>query len=200
MILDQNHLETRENLIRYFTRYLENELTKVNSAFRFIRIESPVLLADDRAAVRPTTVYGAHVAAKNLLDQKIGPKYKLPLVMWEYGKIFQTFKKQVLETNVLTYNVLFSKTTGKDYVPVVVRSIKAMLRKQCGKIFSADESDCGLSIFSHDSDEVLVHIQERNDFTGGRDIEVVCFLDRCTEANIQFEFGKIRRAPPIDKK
>ena len=206
MILNQNHLETRENLIRYFTRYLELELAKVNPAFRFFRIESPILFVNDKSAVRHTTMYAAHVAASNLLEAKTGPKYKLPLVIWEHGKTFQVGKKQTTESYTLEYNVLYSKSTSTQYMPILVRSWKTMLRKQCGKIFAADESDTGLSIFAHDSDTVLLHIQERSGDVGlshkvpvCRDIEVVCNLDACTEANLQFEFGKIRRGS-VDKK
>jgi hypothetical protein len=199
MILSQNHLDTRENLIRYFTRYFDLELTKVNQAFRFIRIESPVLLSDDRSAIRPTMAYGAYAAAKELLNTKIGPKFRLPLVCWEHGKIFQVGKKTTTESYGLNYHVLYSKTTGTAYMPVIVRTWKTMLRKQCGKIFTADEDDKGITLFAHDSDEQLVHIQERTDFDGGKAIEVACNLDVCTKTNIHFEFGKIRRSP-VDKK
>jgi hypothetical protein len=195
----EDHLETRENLIRYFTRYLQMELTKVNPAFRFIRIESPVLLADDKSAIRPTTVYGAYSAAKELVDAK-GSKTKLPMVVWEHGKVFEINKRHVTEFYVLEYHLLFSKTTGIKYMPVVLRSWKTMLRKQCGKIFTADEDDSGITIFCHETDTELVRIRERDDYPGGKNIEMVCNLDVCAKANIQFEFGKIRRAPALDKK
>ena len=203
MFLNENHLETREDLIRYFTRYLGMELSKVNPAFRFIRIETPILLPNDKgmsSALRQTTSSGAYYVSRELLNSKTEGKYKLPLVIWQHGRIFRTRKRHTIETYVLEFEVLFSKTTGAQYMPGIIRCCDSMLRKKCGKVFKADESDTGISIFTHDTDIELVNIHERTDFWGGKSIEITFDLEACTKVNIQHEFGKIRRAAPIDKK
>jgi hypothetical protein len=194
--INETEIETRENLIRYFTRYLGIELNKVNPAFRFIQIETPVM----STVLRQTTALGAYSASRELLNSKTGPKYRLPLVLWQHGKIFKPFKHQSYEISTLEYQVLFSKTTGVQYFPVIVRCCESMLRKQCGKIFKADEDVNGISIFTHDTDLELVYIHERMDFWGGKNIEISFNLDICTKVNIQHEFGKIRRSHPLDKK
>ena len=203
MYLNENHLETRESLIRYFTRYLGMELGKVNPAFRFIRIETPILLPNDKGmstVLRPTTSSSAYHVSRELLNSKTEGKHKLPLVIWQHGRIFRTSKRHTKETYVLEYEVLYGKTTGAQYMPGIIRCCESMLRKQCGKIFKADEDDTGISIFTHDTDQELVHIHERADFWGGKNIEITFDLDARTKVNIQHEFGKIRRAAPIDKK
>lgn len=194
MYTNENELDTRENLIRYFTRYLGIELGKVNPAFRFSRIESPILVSEK--TLRNTTALGAYAAIRDLLNPKIGPKLKLPVVIWQHGK---TFKKSI-ERYTLEYQVLFSKTTAFQYLPSIVRCCEIMLRKQCGKIFTADQDASGISIFAHDTDLEMARIQERFDFSSGKNIELVFFMDTITIVNIQHEFGKIRRAAPLDKK
>jgi hypothetical protein len=194
---NDNELETRENLIRYFTRYLSLELNKVNPAFRFIRIETPVLtmrktLRGEAWTPRKSMTAAAFNAAQELLTEKTSPKYRLPLVIWQHGKILDQREIYTLE-----YQILFSKTTGAKYFPVVVRCCEIMLRKQCGRVFKADEDDADISIFSHDDDIGLVRIRESTSFPGGKNIGVVFNLDTCTPLNIQHEFGKIRPAPPI---
>lgn len=203
MYFNENHLETREDLIRYFTRYLGMELTKVNPAFRFIRIETPILIGSDKGAfgLRPNTALGAYTASRELLNPNIGSKLKLPVVLWEHGKIFVSQKRQqIKEFYVLCYNVLFSKTTGAKYMPGIIRCCEAMLRKKCGKVFKADEDETGISIFSHDTDLELVCIKERADFWGGKNVEITFQLDTCANVSLLHEYGKIRRVPALDKK
>ena len=195
-----NELETRDNLIRYFTRYLNLELNKVNPAFRFVRIETPVLtlrktLRGDAWTPRRNMTLAAFGAAEELLKTRTGPKYRLPLVIWQHGKIVDRQEAYTLE-----YQILFSKTTGAKYLPVVIRCCETMLRKQCGRIFKADEDAFNVSMFTQDDELKLVHIQESTDFPEGKNIGIVFDLDACTTINIQYEFGKIRRAAPLDKK
>ena len=186
----EHELETREDLIRYFTRYLELELRKINSAFHFIRIETPVMY---KGKLRQGTIEATCDEAEILKQQT--PKHNFPFVVWQHGKVFRTRK----EVYTLEYQILFSKTTGARYFPKVLRSSTAMMRKQCGKVFVADENANGVSIFTHDTDQELARILE-TDFWGGKAIEIVIFMDAVTKVNIQHEFGKIRRALPIDKR
>ena len=192
-----NDLETRENLIRYFTRYLGLELNKMNPAFRFIRIETPILVRKTlrgESAPRLNMASAAYDAAREFLTTKTGQKYRLPLVIWQHGKVFELKKTQEFYT--LEYQILFSKTTGANYFPIVVRSCETMLRKQCGGVVRTDETT-GVSFFSDDFELATV---KESEFWGGKSIGIVFRLDACTIANLQHEFGKIRRSPPLDKK
>jgi hypothetical protein len=137
-------------------------------------------------------------AAREFLESKTGPKYRLPLVIWQHGKVFEIERSQ--EIYSLEYQILFSKTTGARYFPIIVRSCETMLRKQCGKIFRADEDENSISLFLYDGDLELAHIRENSDFWGGKNIGIVFNLEPCTTVNLQYEFGKIQRVPTLDKK
>ena len=121
----EHELETRDSLIEYFTRNLRLELTRMNSAFRFVRIETPILVQD---ALRSDMTMPAYNACVTLMNGFSAGKFRLPLVVWQYGKIFDDNS----ELCSLQYNVLYSKTTGMPYLPVILQTISMMLGKHCG--------------------------------------------------------------------
>jgi len=199
MFVNETELEARENLIRYFSRYLHTELVLVNPAFKFFRIETPVVAYTDKGlSLRPTTKQGAYDASRELLRPQT--KLKLPLVIWQHGKVFKVVKKQTHELYTLDFHVLYSKTTGTQYRPLMIRSCDHMLRKQCGSVVLLDEDAMGVSIHSYETDQRLAQIRERNDYWGGKCVEISFDMDTCTKVNINHEFGKIRRSPLTSEK
>lgn len=204
----QHQLETRDALVEYFTRYLGRELSKVNSAFRLMRIETPILLPfsvdkgklqmvqirldNEELVLRQNTITGAYEASKDILTGKAGPKHKLPIVVWQHGKVFEKINGVLKENYHLEYQVLFSKTTGMPYNPVVVQALSNMVYKQCGATRETSTPET-FYIFAEDNDDLLVSVRERDDFWAGKNIEVVLNLDHCTLAAIRHEKQTAKR-------
>jgi len=167
----EHELENRDSLIDYFTRNLRLELTKMNSAFRFVRIESPILVDDtlrsDMTAPACTT----------LLNGIPLGKYRLPLVIWQHGKVFFHWDNYV-EFYSLQYNIIFSKTTGMAYLPTIMQNISTMIGKQCGPTISTSENGIE-TISSASSEKLLVSIQEREIEVLGKSIEIKFDMDNC---------------------
>lgn len=204
----QHQLETRDSLVEYFTRYLERELGKINSAFRFMRIETPILLPftvdkgklqtvkirldNEELVLRQNTMTGAYEASRDILTGKAGPKHKLPIVVWQHGKVFGKHNSVLKELYNLEYQVLFSKTTGMPYSPIIAQACGNMVYKQCGPT-REDVKPESLDAYAEDNGDLLLSIRERTDFWAGKNIEVVLNLDTCTLAAIRHEKQSTKR-------
>lgn len=198
----QHHLETRDSLVEYFTRCLERELGKINSAFRFMRIETPILLPftvdkgklqtvqirldNEELVLRQNTMTGAYEASKDILSGKAGQKHKLPIVVWQHGKVFEKINGVLKEFYHLEYQVLFSKTTGMPYSPTIAQACVNMVYKQCGATHEVVKPESFIT-YAEDNNDLLFSIRERDDFWAGKNIEVVLNLDHCTLASIRHE-------------
>jgi hypothetical protein len=198
----QHQLETRDALVEYFTRTLSRELKKVNAAFEFMRIETPILLPfsvdkgrlqtvnirleNEDLVLRQNTATGAYEASKDILTGKAGPKQKLPIVVWQHGKIFERVNGVTKELTHLEYQILFSKTTGMPYDPVVAQACGNMVFKQCGPIHEVVEPE-SYHAYAEDNRDLLISMTQRNDFWAGKNIEVILNLDHCTLAAIRHE-------------
>jgi len=207
---NEHQLETRDSLITYFTRYLGRELGKINSAFRFMRIETPILLPftvdkgklqtvmirldNEELVLRENTVTGAYEASLEILSGKTGPKQRLPIVIWQHGKIFERVKGKIREAYRLEYQILYSKTTGMPYEPVIAHACSTMMTRQCGDM---DEKAVPGSFhgYAKDNNDLLVQVKQRDDFWAGNNIEVVIDMDHAVLATIQQEkIVKMKRA------
>jgi hypothetical protein len=184
MYYSELEIETRESLINNITRKLSMELTQVNSAFRFCRIETPIL-TDNK--LRGSTIPESYVVARLILNGSLIGRQRLPIVIWQHGKIFTQTSEEIY---TLEYHVLFSNTTGKDYRPLILQTCKAVLIKHCGPIVQVSISP-PQGFLSHDElrlqqgNEQLALIRERTDFWAGRNIEIVFNMDACTTAYLQ---------------
>ena len=203
---NEHELETRETLITYLSR----ELNKINSAFRFMRIETPILLPytvdkervqsvrirldNEELVLRENTVTGAYEASRDILSGKAGPKQRLPIVVWQHGKVFERRNNVIHELHNLEYQMLYSKTTAFAYEPIIAHACGNMIYKQCGQI--TENATPGLYVAAtEDTGETLVTIRERNDFWAGKNIEVIINMDACTTAAIRMEKrGRIKKA------
>jgi hypothetical protein len=212
---NEHQLETRDLLVSYFTRYLVRELNKINTAFRFMRIETPILLPFSVAAeklqvvqirldneelvLRQNTVTGAYEASRDILTGKAGPKQKLTIVIWQHGKVFERINGVTKEKYHLEYQVLFSKTTGMPYEPIIAQACANMVYKQCGP--TKEDAKPGMfHIYAEDNNDLLASLRERDDFWAGKNIEVVLNLDNCTLAAIRQEKRTVKKRTmqPLD--
>jgi hypothetical protein len=202
---NEHQLETRDSLIAYFTRYLARELGKVNSAFRFLRIETPIVLPytvdkgrlqtvqirleDEQFVLRENTVTGAYDVTKDILSGKASPRQKLPIVVWQHGKIFSRTAVGITESYHLEYQVLFSKTTGMPYDPIIMQAMTNMIFKQCGTVTESEDGTI------YDSTKhMIATIRHRDDFWAGKNIEVVVNIDTAVLAAINQErFGRSKK-------
>lgn len=199
MKYNEHHLETRDHLAAYFNRFLQRELGKINPAFQFMRIESPILLPfsanrtketvqirldNEDLILRENTVTGAYEASRDILTGKAGTKKKLPIVVWQRGKIFERSKGKVKEHYNLEFQILFSKTTGMPYDNVIAQSCQTMLGRQCGTILTT--ASPGLIHYATEESHIAL-VRSRDDFWSGNNIEVAINLDACAVAAMALE-------------
>ena len=206
----EHQLEVRDSLVSYFTRYLTRELGKINTAFRFMRIETPILLPfsvveagklqtvqirldNEELVLRQNTTPGAYEASKDILNGKAGPKQRLPIVVWQHGKVFEKINGHLKEQYHLEYQVLFSKMTGMPYEPTIASACVNMIYKQCGSTHE-DAKPGTFHVYAADNNDLLASIQERDDFWAGKNIEVVLNLDHCTLASIRHDKSTTKKS------
>ena len=197
----QHELETRDMLIGYFSRFLEYQLLQVNPAFRFFRIETPLVIPyeleqDQRAPARINTS-GEHTLrcgtrssaffeVRNILDGSSGVRQRLPIVVWQKGKVFQQIEATIQETYNLEYHICYSQSTATNYLPILIRACSVMVTKQCGQVTVASGS-----LRSLYTDEILVKIGHGSEFwvnkTRIQSIEVIVNMEACTKASLHHE-------------
>lgn len=206
---NQHQLETRDTLTEYFTRFYARELGKVNNAFRFLRIESPTLIPysvnESKAAqvsiqfgsetfsLREDTATGAYEASREILAGKGGIKQRLPIVVYQHGKVFVKTEKGLRERHHLEYQILYSKTTGMTYDEVILQSCSTMLRKQCGKTVEMVDGDRHIILDTNKN--ILARVRHRDDFWAGNNIEIMMNMDAIVVAAIAEEKVMHTRKP-----
>jgi len=175
----ETEIETREWLIRHITRFLSLELAKVNNAFRFVRIETPIVvpfsvtgrhevaivLNSGQSMLRHSTLDGSYEASQELLRPESDIKFRLPLVIWQAGKVFRL--EPFRELHTLEYHLLYSNKTGMDYRPILQRAADGVVQHHCPLVSSS-----------------AVTIQERPGFWAGKCLELFFDLDQIVVANL----------------
>lgn len=108
----QEEIEYREDATRHLSRTIQSSLTGINRAWRFERVEGPMLvpmamvapgytdddlwtvkadIAGEAATMRPETTASSYMAARHILgsgSEKDRAK-KLPLCVWQVGKSYR---------------------------------------------------------------------------------------------------------------
>jgi len=198
----------REQFIAVITRELQDVLADINPAWRWFRVEAPVLTPTDLLheqyssgdgvyrvngvlALRPETTMGSYAYARYLL----GPASKgirLPIVVWQAGKSFRKEQDQptkfvrLKEFWQAEYQMLYSPDTKCDYAERVIPRVAAILGAEVGpcEVVPSDRipaySERTVDV-EHDGLE-LCSISQRTDFEGARNLEVAIGLDRCVVA------------------
>lgn len=108
ILWNEHALNTRERIIKYFTQSLFADLTQINPAFRMFRVEARNLIE----------------AAEDILKGKQGPKHRLPLIVWQHGKVNETYCLECL--------LVYSKGTVAAYGNTTAQVCKRIFSKECG--------------------------------------------------------------------
>lgn len=203
----ETEIVLREQFANQIRQKLEQILLAQNPAFRFVRIEAPILtptrlisdsyidkdlwaFPDENLVLRPETTMGSYLAANELLNSYNVPKYRLPLVVWQHGQSFRKEQDQVLKNMrlkqfwQLEFQILFAANTGNDYYPTVVEAVKNILNRILGKC-SAIPSD-RLPSYSDETIDIMYDnvmeicsISRRKDYNPNiKNIEVAIGTDR----------------------
>lgn len=197
-------IELREYLTKHFSLSIKEDLLNQNSAWRFFRIESSVLVPNElihenyteddvfrtsnlSLTLRPETTQGSYEFARQLLKEK----NKLPVCVWQVGKSFRNEQTQptknmrLKEFYQLEFQCIFSPSTQKDYSVSLVEAVKNVISSFIGDCVLEDSDR--LPVYSEWTKDVICSkngmevcsISSRNDFENQKVIEVAIGLDRC---------------------
>jgi glycyl-tRNA synthetase len=196
----------RENMVRYFVDALKTSLEKLNSAFRMVRCEAPILtprdlinpnyspqdiyIPEEGLALRPETTMGSYAYAQHILNPHHSPKYRLPLVVWQLGKSFRNEQDKVLkhmrlkEFYQLEFQIIYSPDTKMDYPETLRQEVCKIISKQIGKC-RLEPSD-RIPWYSDNTTDVIFEplnmevcsMSQRTDFPGSKVFEVAVGICR----------------------
>jgi glycyl-tRNA synthetase len=151
----EQEISLRDGLIHRLFHVVKAPLQTLNKAWRFERVEGPLLtpadyispayteddlwvtkglIAAQGVAMRAETTASSYIYAKHLMSQE-GGSNKLPLCVWQSGKSFRkeesdgasASRLRFFEFYQLEFQCIYSKTTGADYVaPVTSRVMKEL--------------------------------------------------------------------------
>jgi len=182
----EDQIENRNMLTQYFTRHLTDTLQNVNNAFRFVRIETPMVVphTDDnirlsgQQSLRSDASKSVYAAAADLLSTGAKPRRKLPLVVWQTGTMFKLDSGNFQEWRTLEYYVMYSGSTATAYRPIIQDACTQMLA-MCGV---RKENDGSSVLRSGRTGQSLVAITNPLPFWGGSRIELNFDLNACIRA------------------
>lgn len=136
MFWTEHEIAIRDRMIPIFADGIENALRKQNPAWRFVRVEAPLLtprgllnpqyrsddvyeqcivdlendelqVQDDGLTLRPETTPGSYVYAEHILNNHSG--YQAPLSVWQAGKSFRR------ETDHVTKNMRLKEFWQQEF-------------------------------------------------------------------------------------
>lgn len=143
----ENEISLREGFVPRLFYAVKNPLLKINKAWRFDRIEGPLLTPnsyissayesndvwniDENYTMRAGTTASSYLYAKHLMSQA-GGSVKLPLCVYQSGKSFRresndgasASKLRFFEFYQLEFQNIYSKTSGADYATPVIESVQ----------------------------------------------------------------------------
>lgn len=157
VVYDESDIAFREYAIREISTRLYNALRDLNSAWRFHRVETPLLIPSEAVskeydesyyfktgeglALRPETTWGSY----EMLRQKLrSHDSKLPLCVWQAGKSFRneqdkTFKNiRFKEFYQLEFQCAYAEGSKADYFQCVLDVTKQSIGSLVGQVAHAD--------------------------------------------------------------
>jgi len=162
---DEKEIRTRNYMIETFESEIKNILLNENSAWKFHKIEAPLLNPsslinanytnedifvqeninnETPLVLRPETTPSSYVYAQHLLNSYITMP---PFVVWQAGKSFRREQDQVSKNMRLKefyqqeFQCIYTKDTMNDYQENVLESIRKMLGNAIGLPTRIVESD-----------------------------------------------------------
>ncbi len=158
---------------------------------------------DERIALRPETTMGSYAYARHILSGYNSPNYKLPICVWQHGKSFRKEQDQpskfmrLKEFYQLEFQILFSKSTLKDYYPEIVDNVRKCFSELLDYFSSSKTFACfqvasdRLPSYSDETTDIMFgesqfnameicSISRRKDFDPNiKNIEIAIGTDRC---------------------
>lgn len=203
----EQEIKLRETIKDYLISCISNNLKKQNRAFEIIQVEAPqltprqfinknytdqdVFVVSEELVLRPETTMGTYKALEHFLNPHNDRKMKLPLCVFQHGKSFRQEQDQATkfmrlkEFYQLEFQIAFSPSTATDYsidlIPVVQKAISDMIG-ECENQPSdrlPDYSEQTTDIICKKETMEVCSISKRNDFSGGKVLEIAIGTDRC---------------------
>jgi glycyl-tRNA synthetase len=204
LFYDEAWINKRERVEQAIKEELFLALQKMNSAFKFFKIEAPLitpyelinnsyskedLWSFSEFAMRPETTMGSFTAAREILSSYNELKVRLPIVVYQHGKSFRkeqdqpSSKVKLKEFYQLEFQILYSPDTKNDYSKNVISALQKIISLECGKKCSIEKSD-RLPKYSLETTDIMCEeleicsISKRQDFDLGMCLEVAVGTDR----------------------
>lgn len=149
----EREIAVREHCISTLKFELQSALQSLNGAWRFERMEGPLLtprrfiseaydegdifmlqakLGEDAAALRAETTMSSYLYAMHLLQRG----YRMPLCVWQAGKSFRRETSDGARASTLRYNefyqlefqCIFANSTKADYRSTAIAAVQQSIR------------------------------------------------------------------------
>lgn len=202
---DEYDILLRESTVKLITAKLKQILRGINSALKFIQIETPTLtpaeylqshietgfelIKTDDLYLRPETTRGTFEALNLIYPQGQQLKKVLPVCIWQVGKSYRNEQNRPFselrfkEFYQLEYQLVYAEGTMVDYHGKVADSLNQYFRLELLKTNSRVEAADKLPHYSTKTTDIyadgheIVGISTRKDFDFPV-LEIACGLDR----------------------
>ena len=165
---NEEEIRLRESIISSLYSIVKNSLLDVNHAWRFYRMEGPVLTpqahvsesytdkdifltnheaAGQKLVLRAETTASSYLYAKELMSR--GKRYRPPICVWQMGKSFRRelsdgaspSKLRFNEFHQLEFQCIYDKSTLVDYRSKIINKILKKCSYLVGQNCEIEESD-----------------------------------------------------------
>jgi glycyl-tRNA synthetase len=182
---NNDQINTRERVIKQVTDRLQSVLLDINQAWRFERVDTPVLvprsyisaayseddiflikqqLGDEDHALRAETTAGSYLMAEHILKNS---RTKPPLCVWQAGQSFRVEKSDGASPSRLRFNafyqlefqMIYSEDTKADYVTPVSLALAQLVEDMTGLDSRLIDSD-RLPSYSVQTQDIEVELPE----------------------------------------
>lgn len=201
----EDAIERRNNIVRLLKRAVEDVLLAENQAWRFYRIEAPLIVPtelvskeyqahdyfriDNFYSLRPETTAGSYVYLRTFMNTH-NKLWRPPICVWQAGKSFRREQDQPLskirykEFYQQEFQCVYSDTTKNDYHERILDPLAERVESIIQRPVYVQKSD-RLPSYSERTTDLVVDgmeicsISTRNDFEEGYKVLEIAFgLDR----------------------